>query len=93
MAEGDGLLNRYTALKPYRGFESLRLRFSFVDFQRFAKARVKNLKDLKDFFGILRRTEDEIPQCKRSFLLHLPTLETFEATSALLKTASVKGSL
>jgi hypothetical protein len=26
-------------------------------------------------------------------LLHLPTLETFEATSALLKTASVKGSL
>ena len=27
MAEGDGLLNRCTALKPYRGFESLRLRF------------------------------------------------------------------
>ena len=26
MAEGDGLLNRCTALKPYRGFESLRLR-------------------------------------------------------------------
>lgn len=26
MAEGGGLLNRYTALKPYRGFESLRLR-------------------------------------------------------------------
>jgi hypothetical protein len=25
-AEGGGLLNRYTALKPYRGFESLRLR-------------------------------------------------------------------
>jgi quercetin dioxygenase-like cupin family protein len=27
VAEGDGLLNRCTALKPYRGFESLRLRF------------------------------------------------------------------
>ncbi len=26
VAEGDGLLNRCTALKPYRGFESLRLR-------------------------------------------------------------------
>ncbi len=26
MAEGGGLLNRYTASKPYRGFESLRLR-------------------------------------------------------------------
>ena len=26
MAEGGGLLNRYTALKPYPGFESLRLR-------------------------------------------------------------------
>ena len=87
MAEGDGLLNRCTALKPYRGFESLRLRFSFVDVQRFAKARSKNLKDLKDFFEILRRTEDVTPQCERSFLPHLPTLEAFKATSALLKTA------
>ena len=26
MAEGGGLLNRYRALKPYRGFESLSLR-------------------------------------------------------------------
>ena len=26
VAEGGGLLNRYRALKPYRGFESLRLR-------------------------------------------------------------------
>ena len=26
MAEGGGLLNRYTLLKAYRGFESLRLR-------------------------------------------------------------------
>ena len=50
MAEGDGLLNRCTALKPYRGFESLRLRFSFVDFQRFAKVISENLKDLKLFF-------------------------------------------
>jgi short-subunit dehydrogenase len=74
VAEGDGLLNRCTALKPYRGFESLRLRFSLVDFQRFAKARVKNLKDLKDFFEILRRTEDATPQCERSFLLQLETM-------------------
>ena len=50
MAEGDGLLNRCTALKPYRGFESLRLRFSCVDFQRFAKVASENLKDLKLFF-------------------------------------------
>jgi hypothetical protein len=28
VAEGGGLLNRYTASKPYRGFESLRLRQS-----------------------------------------------------------------
>ena len=26
MAEGGGLLNRYRVVKPYRGFESLRLR-------------------------------------------------------------------
>ena len=26
MAEGDGLLNRYKTLKPYRGFESPSLR-------------------------------------------------------------------
>ena len=26
MAEGGGLLNRYTLVKAYRGFESLRLR-------------------------------------------------------------------
>ena len=26
VAEGGGLLNRYTAQKPYRGFESPRLR-------------------------------------------------------------------
>ena len=31
MAEGGGLLNRYRVVKPYRGFESLRLRqFIFV---------------------------------------------------------------
>ena len=29
MAEGDGLLNRYTGSNPYRGFESLLLRFRF----------------------------------------------------------------
>ncbi len=28
VAEGDGLLNRCRTLKSYRGFESLRLRFS-----------------------------------------------------------------
>jgi hypothetical protein len=26
VAEGGGLLNRYRVVKPYRGFESLRLR-------------------------------------------------------------------
>ena len=29
MAEGDGLLNRYTGSNPYLGFESLSLRFDF----------------------------------------------------------------
>ena len=29
MAEGDGLLNRYTGSNPYLGFESLSLRFRF----------------------------------------------------------------
>jgi hypothetical protein len=51
VAEGDGLLNRCTALKPYRGFESLRLRFFSVDFNALTKGLVKNLKDLKDFFA------------------------------------------
>ena len=31
MAEGGGLLNRYTLVKAYRGFESLRLRQPLVD--------------------------------------------------------------
>jgi hypothetical protein len=32
VAEGGGLLNRYRVVKPYRGFESLRLRhLVFVD--------------------------------------------------------------
>ena len=30
MAEGGGLLNRYRVVKPYRGFESLRLRQSII---------------------------------------------------------------
>ena len=50
MAEGDGLLNRCRTLKFYRGFESLRLRFSCVDFQRFVKVVFGNPKDPKDFF-------------------------------------------
>jgi hypothetical protein len=29
VAEGGGLLNRYRVVKPYRGFESLRLRQNF----------------------------------------------------------------
>ena len=29
MAEGGGLLNRYRGVNPYRGFESLLLRFLF----------------------------------------------------------------
>jgi hypothetical protein len=57
VAEGDGLLNRCTALKPYRGFESLRLRFSFVDFQRFTNFVFENLKDLKLFFTKLGSDE------------------------------------
>ena len=57
MAEGDGLLNRCRTLKFYRGFESLRLRFSFVDFQRFTKVIFKNLKDLKLFFTKLEADE------------------------------------
>jgi hypothetical protein len=61
VAEGDGLLNRCTALKPYRGFESLRLRSSFVDFQRFRKVIFKNLKNLKLFsqsLGLRSRKRD-----------------------------------
>jgi hypothetical protein len=30
VAEGGGLLNRYRVVKPYRGFESLRLRHSLL---------------------------------------------------------------
>jgi hypothetical protein len=30
VAEGGGLLNRYRVVKPYRGFESLRLRQNTV---------------------------------------------------------------
>ena len=52
MAEGDGLLNRCTDLNPYRGFESLRLRFSFVGMERLRKVGFENLKNLKDFFRI-----------------------------------------
>ena len=57
MAEGDGLLNRCRPLKAYRGFESLRLRFSFVDFQRFTNFVFENLKDLKLFFTKLGSDE------------------------------------
>jgi hypothetical protein len=32
VAEGGGLLNRYRVVKPYRGFESLRLRHLVADF-------------------------------------------------------------
>ena len=38
MAEGGGLLNRYTLVKAYRGFESLRLRHHRV-FSHFVDAR------------------------------------------------------
>jgi hypothetical protein len=31
VAEGGGLLNRYTLVKAYRGFESLRLRHRLAD--------------------------------------------------------------
>jgi hypothetical protein len=32
-AEGGGLLNRYRVVKPYRGFESLRLRQQITNFR------------------------------------------------------------
>src|SRR5258706_5981968 len=43
-AEGGGLLNRYTVVKPYRGFESLRLRHpspceAWDNWQDFQKAK------------------------------------------------------
>jgi hypothetical protein len=31
VAEGGGLLNRYRVVKPYRGFESLRLRQTAIN--------------------------------------------------------------
>src|SRR6266702_2726159 len=34
VAEGGGLLNRYRVVKPYRGFESLRLRQIFAAARR-----------------------------------------------------------
>ncbi len=68
MAEGDGLLNRCRTLKFYRGFESLRLRFSFVDFQRFTNVIFKNLKDLKLFFAKL-----EFVKAKKSQFLEPPS--------------------
>jgi len=44
------------------GFESLRLRFSFVDFQRFAKVIFENLKDRKLFsqscIRLVRKTDE-----------------------------------
>ncbi len=45
-AEGGGLLNRYTAEKPYRGFESLRLR-QFINSRPFAPTRSKPEKSAK----------------------------------------------
>jgi hypothetical protein len=38
-AEGGGLLNRYTGLNPYRGFESLRLRHLFEKYYESAGRR------------------------------------------------------
>ncbi len=43
MAEGGGLLNRYRALKLYRGFESLSLRQILI-FSNVVVARVMVLK-------------------------------------------------
>src|ERR1700756_3732166 len=44
VAEGGGLLNRYRVVKPYRGFESLRLRHpqckSLPKFRRNAESRL-----------------------------------------------------
>ena len=72
MAEGDGLLNRCRPLKVYRGFESLRLRFSFVDNQQLVKVVFENLKDLKLFF-----TKLGFDEAKKSQFLepHSPNFE------------------
>ena len=43
MAEGGGLLNRYTALKPYRGFESLRLRHSIFIQRKVAESGYQHI--------------------------------------------------
>jgi hypothetical protein len=40
VAEGGGLLNRYRVVKPYRGFESLRLRQSTPKAQYFQRLGV-----------------------------------------------------
>jgi hypothetical protein len=46
VAEGGGLLNRYRVVKPYRGFESLRLRqYSFI------------FKYIKRYFGPLPKLD------------------------------------
>jgi hypothetical protein len=44
VAEGGGLLNRYRVVKPYRGFESLRLR-QFYPIVRLAILRHSDQRD------------------------------------------------
>ncbi len=39
VAEGDGLLNRYTGLNPYRGFESLPLRHFIFSRMRYTQRK------------------------------------------------------
>ena len=52
MAEGGGLLNRYRVVKPYRGFESLRLRHrSALLASRALRIQRKPINARMHFFG------------------------------------------
>ena len=48
MAEGGGLLNRYRVVKPYRGFESLRLRHHHALMMSFGGGMERDVTSSKD---------------------------------------------
>ena len=48
MAEGGGLLNRYRVVKPYRGFESLRLRHHHTLMMSFVGGMERDVTSSKD---------------------------------------------
>ncbi len=47
MAEGGGLLNRYTVEKPYRGFESLSLRHYNPPSSPFARPKRRSISEIR----------------------------------------------